>query len=251
MKLEEKITLLRKKQGWSQEELAFRLDVSRQAVSKWEIGDSMPDLDKIIKMSEIFSVTTDYLLKDNEGEIRAVENTVLPTGVKERKNREEPKEVSEDEDWEEKVFVDEQKSGVRITWEWDRDLFSTAFGCVMLVIYLAVSFWTGRWGVTWIIWLLYGPLETIGKLIFRKGKKQKILEMMQNSKRAVGIFEDIYWPLVVALYFSVSFWTGRWDITWIIWVVAVACSAMITSIIRSRIAIKEAKEKYEQQKEKA
>lgn len=68
MKLEEKIALLRKKQGWSQEELAFRLDVSRQAVSKWEMGDSLPDLDKIIKMSDLFGCTTDYLLKEAETE---------------------------------------------------------------------------------------------------------------------------------------------------------------------------------------
>ena len=68
MKLEEKIALLRKRNGWSQEELAFRLDVSRQAVSKWEMGTSVPDLDKIIKMSELFSVSTDYLLKDEQTE---------------------------------------------------------------------------------------------------------------------------------------------------------------------------------------
>lgn len=66
MKLEEKIVSLRKRNGWSQEELGFRLDVSRQAVSKWEMGDCMPDLDKIIKMSEVFGCTTDYLLKDEE-----------------------------------------------------------------------------------------------------------------------------------------------------------------------------------------
>ena len=64
MKLEEKIAMLRKSNGWSQEELGFRLDVSRQAVSKWEMGDSVPDLDKILKMSELFGCTTDYLLKD-------------------------------------------------------------------------------------------------------------------------------------------------------------------------------------------
>ena len=59
MKLEEKITMLRKRNGGSQEELGFRLDVSRQAVSKWEMGDSVPDLDKIIKISELFGCTTD------------------------------------------------------------------------------------------------------------------------------------------------------------------------------------------------
>ncbi len=64
MPLADKITDLRKKQGWSQIDLADRLDVSRQSVSKWEMGQAVPELDKIIKMSELFSVTTDYLLKD-------------------------------------------------------------------------------------------------------------------------------------------------------------------------------------------
>lgn len=64
MDLADKITKLRKQNGWSQEELAARLDISRQAVSKWESGASVPDLDKIIRMSNIFGVTTDYLLKD-------------------------------------------------------------------------------------------------------------------------------------------------------------------------------------------
>ena len=64
MDLADKIAKLRKQNGWSQEELAARLDISRQAVSKWESKASVPDLDKIIKMSSIFGVTTDYLLKD-------------------------------------------------------------------------------------------------------------------------------------------------------------------------------------------
>ena len=69
MILAEKIVFLRKRKGWSQEELADRLDISRQSVSKWELGASVPDLDKIIKLSELFDVTTDYLLKDDAQEI--------------------------------------------------------------------------------------------------------------------------------------------------------------------------------------
>ncbi len=65
MPLADKIIELRKKQGWSQIDLADRLDVSRQSVSKWEMAQAVPELDKIIKMSELFAVTTDYLLKDN------------------------------------------------------------------------------------------------------------------------------------------------------------------------------------------
>jgi transcriptional regulator with XRE-family HTH domain len=62
--LSEKLILLRKERGYSQEQLANHMEVSRQAVSKWESGQSTPDLDKLIQLSELFSVSLDYLLKD-------------------------------------------------------------------------------------------------------------------------------------------------------------------------------------------
>lgn len=64
MILADKIIELRKKNGWSQEELAEKLDVSRQSVSKWEGAQSVPDMSRILKLSEVFGVSTDYLLKD-------------------------------------------------------------------------------------------------------------------------------------------------------------------------------------------
>ena len=64
MILADKIIELRKKNGWSQEELADQLGVSRQSVSKWEGAQSIPDIKKIIQMAQLFSVSTDYLLKD-------------------------------------------------------------------------------------------------------------------------------------------------------------------------------------------
>lgn len=69
MILADKIILQRKRAGWSQEELAERLGVTRQSVSKWESAQSLPDLDKILQMSRIFGVSTDYLLKDEIEEI--------------------------------------------------------------------------------------------------------------------------------------------------------------------------------------
>lgn len=65
MQLSEKIICLRKKEGWSQEILAQKLNVSRQAVSKWESSQAKPDIDKIIAMASLFHVTTDFLLKDD------------------------------------------------------------------------------------------------------------------------------------------------------------------------------------------
>lgn len=65
MILADKIIMLRKKNGWSQEELADKLNVTRQSVSKWEGAQSIPDLNKILLMSQIFDVSTDFLLKDD------------------------------------------------------------------------------------------------------------------------------------------------------------------------------------------
>lgn len=64
MILADKIVTLRKKAGWSQEELAQQLNVTRQSVSKWEGAQSVPDMEKILQMSRIFGVTIDFLLKD-------------------------------------------------------------------------------------------------------------------------------------------------------------------------------------------
>ena len=64
MTLPEKIQLLRKKSGLSQEELAEKLEVSRQSVSKWEQGQALPEMSKMLQLSEIFGVSVDYLLKD-------------------------------------------------------------------------------------------------------------------------------------------------------------------------------------------
>ena len=65
MILADKIIDLRKKAGWSQEELAEKLGVSRQSVSKWEGAQSIPDMNKILQLSDLFGVSTDYLLKDD------------------------------------------------------------------------------------------------------------------------------------------------------------------------------------------
>ena len=66
MNMADRIQYLRKTKGFSQEELADKVGVSRQAVSKWESEQSTPDIEKIIIMSELFEVTTDYILKGIE-----------------------------------------------------------------------------------------------------------------------------------------------------------------------------------------
>lgn len=71
----DKLIDLRKKNGWSQEDLAEKLNVSRQSISKWEGAQSIPDMSRIIQMSEMFGVTTDYLLKDNMEQAEAAQES--------------------------------------------------------------------------------------------------------------------------------------------------------------------------------
>lgn len=78
MILADKIIALRKRAGWSQEELAQQLGVTRQSVSKWEGAQSVPDMDKVLQMSRLFGVSTDYLLKDELEETEALPTAEEP-----------------------------------------------------------------------------------------------------------------------------------------------------------------------------
>ncbi len=64
MILAEKITVLRKRNGWSQEDLAGQMGVSRQSISKWESAQSVPDLNRVLALAKVFDVSTDVLLRD-------------------------------------------------------------------------------------------------------------------------------------------------------------------------------------------
>lgn len=77
MDFAEKLLTLRKANNLTQEQLAEKLDVSRQSVSKWESGQAAPELDKIVALSSVFNVTTDYLLKSSEIDDLSVKTEML------------------------------------------------------------------------------------------------------------------------------------------------------------------------------
>ena len=82
MKLPDKIIKLRKENGWSQEDFAEKLNVSRQAVSRWENGTALPDAQNILQISKLFNVTTDYLLNEDyesDRDIPVVKNATQET----------------------------------------------------------------------------------------------------------------------------------------------------------------------------
>ena len=130
MILADKIIRLRKKNGWTQEELAEKLNVSRQAVSKWEGAQTIPDLEKILQLGDLFGVTTDYLLKDNiENEEFA--NNILNSRVN------------------------------RISYERIKETIVLAYWLLVAVIYFIYSFTTNAWKISWLIFVVGGILFTI------------------------------------------------------------------------------------------
>ncbi|MBR6151446.1 MAG: helix-turn-helix transcriptional regulator [Lachnospiraceae bacterium] len=80
MEFNNKLYELRKKRGYSQEELANRLNVSRQTVSKWEVGESTPDMEKLVAISDLFEVSLDELVKDKVPEQAAPQEQLVKSG---------------------------------------------------------------------------------------------------------------------------------------------------------------------------
>ena len=314
MILAEKITALRKKNGWSQEELAMQLNVSRQSVSKWESAASIPDLDRILQLSRLFGVTTDYLLKDDAEELAAPDVYT-----------EEPKRsVSFDEA---NAFLREARlsawriaigvalcilspialivlsgvaeyvpgmltenaalglgftillllvcggavlfvfSGMKLSpYEYlEREAISLQYGveglakvwkegseprirfCTLLGIALCILSVVPFFLTIALSGTELSTVCAVGGLLFlvacgapllvwagiAKGSLQRLLQEGDYSpgntpaSRRMGPVSGIYWSAVTALYLFVSFLTGRWDRTWIVW----ACAGVLFSVV--------------------
>jgi len=86
MEFSNRLYRLRKQNGFSQEELAGRLNVSRQTVSKWEVGDSTPDMEKLSAMSDLFNVSLDYLVmgKESDPQTSSVTKSEFVTVIQEK-----------------------------------------------------------------------------------------------------------------------------------------------------------------------
>ena len=338
--LSEKIINLRKSRGWSQEELAERLNVSRQSVSKWESGISNPDLDKIVAMSALFGVSTDYLLKDATAEerepirdfVREDEDEEGEEGEEFVKDEPLPKrEVSAVES--EEYLAAVKKAGSRIAlgvllcilspvalillggladfrllmsegvaaaigiaalflcigaavamfiihgtplskYEYlekhilvlpetlvnklneeyeannKKDLacitggvLCCIFGALLLVVVACLFPWFEELilACTAVLFLLAAVgVYLIVRTCYLRGAYQKLLQIEEysvGSKKKTAyriIMDNIYWPIVLAIYLGISFLTHRWDITWIIWPVAAILSTPVEMMLRRK-----------------
>ena len=289
MILAEKIMEERKRNGWSQEELAEKLSVSRQAVSKWESAQSIPDLQRVIQLSELFGVSTDYLLKDE------CETPQLIEGV-EPSNKDFPlKKVSMEEanDFMEirkknapkiaaavaacivspsvliflaglsETQIGNISEGVAVSvglvcllgfvaaavftfifcgmqtkrFEFlENECFETAYGVEGLAKEKLKNYegtFTGGIAVGVVLCIVLfstGIIKGSYDILLQEGD-YTISE--KKLKKKLDAFSGAYWCIATAIYLGWSFWTMRWDFTWIIWPVAGVLFAAASGIFRA------------------
>lgn len=325
MILADKIIEERKRIGLSQEELAEKLNVSRQSVSKWEGAQSIPDINRIIMLAEIFGVTTDYLLKDDamrdagdsvkesaehprnarklsleeaseflrlrksyapkfalgvmlciwspisiillgglyeEKTINISENAVGGIGVSvlilmiaaavalfiNSSSKLDKFKFLENEEIETAYGVDGMVKEKKEAYAPSHTSFLIA-GVVLCILsimpmFIALCF-TERdvvmiAMVALLLFIVGIAVNMIVRTILIKDSYDMLLQnndysiRKKRSRDRLGVFEQIYWLLITAIYFIVSFFTNAWGITWIIWVIGGILAGIIKLIFENK-----------------
>lgn len=158
---------LRKKAGLSQEELAEKLSVSRQAVSKWECGESLPDTEKLIAISKFYSVSLDELVGNVPAkgepvqEAPEVPNEVQSLTIEEREEPTLEEEEADDEDDEEDEAWKNKSVGARI-------LYTLPLPIIITIAFLLWGFIWDGWAVGWMLYLLIPVYHSLIECIRKK-----------------------------------------------------------------------------------
>ncbi|MCX4302806.1 MAG: helix-turn-helix domain-containing protein [Clostridia bacterium] len=222
MDIGEKLFELRKQKNLSQEEVAEKLNVTRQTVSKWETNQSTPDFDKIIPICELFEISTEELL----------------TGKKvEEKN--EKQESSEKEKFEEKTMTKEEvrrKSAEVVS----TSVLLYILSIVFIMIAIPVQKMNPIVASAIFLFIIAIATTRIIKHYMSIPKFDKTKEEKQEDD-IVKQINSIIGAIFTAIYFIVSFMTFAWHVTWIIFVI---CGA-VCNIVKLIFMLKEEKSNEE------
>ena len=198
MKIGERIYLLRKEKNISQEELANELNVSRQTISKWETGESCPDIDKIIPLCNYFEITSDELLTGNSN-IKDVKAQNIKSN-----------------------FARNIAIAVMLY------IFS-----IIAIVLCSAQFNEPIIGVAIFFGLIAigtGILIYNGIYYKKESKEDKVVKQNSFVKQITGIVDAIG----VTIYLIISFMTLAWHITWIIFLIIGIVNEIIKLIFRLR-----------------
>lgn len=200
MTLGERLTELRKKKNLSQEEVAEKLNVTRQTVSKWELDQSTPDFDKVLPICKLYNITSEELLTGRKADVN---NDNIEYNL-----------MTDEEIKKKTAFAICSSVGLFI------------LALVWIIIGSSISFISEE--VLIGIFFIIGGIGVIN-LIYRltilpdKSNKQDKIEKRERKKR-IHKYDDVIAVLFTIIYLLVSFLTGAWHITWILWIVfALVC----------------------------
>ena len=199
MNVGEKILQLRKKMGLSQEELAEKLNVTRQTISKWETNQSSPDFEKIVPLCDLFEITTDELLRGKSENIKNLDDSKI-----------------------------RRKTACKV---------SISVFIYFLAIIWIISMSTMPWiseEITVSVFLLLCAIATVN-LIYHFMSLPKEKETKQKKeKNKYEWLDDLVTLIFTAIYLLISFITMHWEITWILWIVY----AIVLEIIHLALKLK-------------
>ncbi len=206
MSLGERLYELRKKKGLSQEEVAERLNVTRQSVSKWETDESKPDFDKIIPICELFEISSNELL----------------SGTKEEKEEEEEVEIVKDNKKKKAIIISIAIFLYFVSLIWviiSEVTFNLNEGVMIGVFFLLCAIATCL--------LIYQGIVLNTTITKNKKDKTKREKQLDSITEFIAIIFAI-------IYLLVSFTTGAWHITWIIWLLFAAVKSIVNVIFNMK-----------------
>lgn len=221
LKIAEKLQAQRKAHGYSQEELADLLNVSRQAVSKWERGEASPDTDNLIALAKIYNITIDQLINSESEDEVVVEDKDEGKAQEKDKNESgaESIEVIQEDDDED----DEKKLSAR-----QRAILAIVGGSASLIItliYLIVGFCFDLWHPTWILFMMIPVVASFADAIVKKDVKH-----------------FAYPVLVAAIYVLTGLLTDLWHPLWVLFLTIPVYYIIIDAVNKCKIDEKAEKE---------
>ena len=199
---------LRKKNGLSQEELAAKIGLSRQAVSKWERAEASPDTDNLICLAKLYGISLDELLNNDA--------TVEEIAEDQRLQNQDKKFVFDDDDDDEEDDDDDDDRSNDPRRRKFALVEAIVGGCLMLLAlsaYLVLGYVLNMWGSMWVLFIWAVALSTIPTAVYHKS------------------FTRFLYPVfITAVYLTASMFTGLWHPLWILFLTVPIFYAIFGSI---------------------
>ena len=211
MTLPERLMKLRKAAGLSQEEVAEKLELTRQTVSKWETGQSSPDLDKVLPLCDLYHITPDELLHDG--------------GSEEADELKIQKDAARAEELLEKSVAKKKLIGI----------LSGIMLYVLAIVFIMVAIPAFGFNPViatgiFLIMLAFATLMIIYSALMYRKKRDKKKKLTKEAQLYKSI-DSILGLITLTAYLLISFMTMAWHITWIMWIIYALVSQIVKLII--------------------